>query len=388
MDDLFAQMDPIERLKLSLELEGKYASPADMERNAANTSSMLWDMTPVVGNIRSLQDSMQAGREAGDAWEAGDTRGAVLGRIQQALGLAGAVVPGLGPGKGAKDTVNVFVPALGKPLRQATERRLEGDKLADIWHDTGAAVFPDGSVRTELSDAKLMKVNPSIKPGEKRPLGSVISHPHLFDRYPEMRGRQVHLTDEVDHTGKPVYRSTPERYEIGLEADPDEVRSGLAKLMQYDINAEEGWSRGVGHGSGYKASLEDALRQAEAAKGSVRSPEDVMVLRNYMNAIGAKRDDFEAALANRTGKTTANAISRAGVRENAGNHEAYQTARRANAEMDRLPWPHAQRTPLNQQKLPRFDQLTALPQPGIEPDQMLEFARQWGLMGAGRPYGK
>jgi hypothetical protein len=157
-------------------LRGGYASP----EQAAEVAKTALGFTPIVGDVMSGYDAVQAARQ-GNFGEA----------ALNAVGLLPFVPPlaGIFVGKGSK-TWNKAM----NDLAQDLEKR--GVPPEKIWETTGNFRSPDGQWRQEIPDAAAKfrtnfdasaasKAN-QYRGGIEGPIGGMYTHPELYTAYPEL----------------------------------------------------------------------------------------------------------------------------------------------------------------------------------------------------------
>lgn len=385
-DPEFEGMDPYEQLKLARELEGRYVTPEEKSEIGKKNLYALLSALPVTGNILAAYELPGSLRDTGKAAKEGRVGATAGNAALSALNIAGALSPlpwGRQAGKaakGAKDSVNVFVPALkNDPMtHRATDMRLSGKPPEQVWKKSGRLVSPEGIIKEEIPDTG-MRVRVDKAPGEYE-LGQIMQHPQLTDVYPSMKRMPVTLTKDVTRSGEPIARTRGGGFE--LTAGMADAKRQLAKLLQYDIADREGFARAVKHGN---VALGDALTDADAnARALLRrniSPTDEAAARAYLGDIADRRDILDLS-------SGGNGIpARALGKLNTGNVEAKVAQVRAGGTEDdlaRFPLQRSGTYGEHKWKGPDFDSMFAVPPVEVSPNEMLEFVRNWRTMGAGR----
>lgn len=157
-------------------LQGGYASP----EVAADAAKTALGFTPVIGDVMSGYDAVQAARQG----NYGEAALNAVGLLPFVPSMAGIFV-----GKGSK-TWNKAM----NDLAQDLEKR--GVPPEKIWETTGNFRSPDGQWRQEIPDAAAKfrtnfdasapsKAN-QYRGGIEGPLGGMYTHPDLYAAYPEL----------------------------------------------------------------------------------------------------------------------------------------------------------------------------------------------------------
>ncbi len=380
--------DPIELLRMRL--DAPPAEPADEVglRNIHELAGML----PVTGNAMAAADAYGAGREAVAALKARRWKDAALSGGEAALGAAGALSPlpwGRSAGRAAeagRDAVHVMVPA-GAGGERAARGLREMDKEPDrVWRETqGLIVAPDGSVRKEISDANVA-LRRQFQAGDVAPLSQAIDHPKLFAAQPQLRDRPLFITDEMDHQGRPIARTTDSG---ALVLNPKaNVRAALAKMLQYEIGKEAGWAAPLRHGKkAYEGGVESARGRADLL--DTKDPKMRAMIDAYLDDLSQHRARYDVMdeleqFATRRGKMS-DAAARS-TPKNAGNLDASTVAVRSplDAQGLRERWPYARYQGPQTVRQPAWGESMVLPPPELKGAELEEFIRRWGTYGAGR----
>jgi hypothetical protein len=380
--------DPIELLRMRL--DAPPTEPAD-ETRLGNIHELA-GMLPVTGNAMAAADAYGAGQEAVAALKARRWKDAALSGGEAALGAAGALSPlpwGRSAGRAAKagkDAVNVMIPAGPGAERQAHQLRDIGRDPDRIYRETqGLILGPEGSVRKEISDAKLA-MNRHYEPGDVVPLSQAIDHPRLFAAQPQLRDRPLFITDEVDSRSAPVARTTDTgAFVLNPKAN---VRAALAKMLQYEIGKDAGFAAPLRHGEkAFEAGIESARGRADAL--DLADPKMRQMVDAYLDDLMQHREQYGlhkelSQFAGPRGKMS-DAAARA-TAKNAGNLDAATVAARSPLEAQGLreKWPYARYQGKATTRQPAWGESLVLPPPEMEGEELAEFIRRWGTYGAGR----
>lgn len=395
-EEALAAMSPTDLARLRAELPTP-ADPATAARNAQSARDMALDVTPIIGNIRSGQQALESARGAGEAFGAGNVREGLLEGALAALGVVGAV-GGLPVGKWARsaaeaapDQANVFVPFRGsdKTASRAESMRYGGATNREVWENTGAFYGPEGSLRQTLHDDRLMVDMAGAKPGDTVRLGDIAEHPQLFDRYPQYRDIPVHLSDRLTAMGTPTVRTADDGgFDLSI-ADAEQLRPGIAKLLQYRIAEDENFPGAIGHGRDKPV---EAISRALIRTGDLQAPTS-----GGRDAVKAFRDKLMDERAEYGNKLNL-ARDRKGLllqeqimaNRSAGNNDARIVRARANFDplKNRNTFPYTKKPGYFQRKsgfggMGMNDVWTLPPDGNISDKDLIEFIRNWRTYGAG-----
>lgn len=210
---------------------------------------LLADFTPVVGDVKSAYDGVQAAKK-------GDYLGAGLG----ALGALPLVpnLAGMFIGKGAKTWDAVMA-------SKALEMEKAGADPRAIWKETGNWKGPDGKWRQEIPDnaATINKPFPqkgqlfgdvydSVWPKIARDtgdldavkVGTMLKHDAASKAYPEVSKLSL---GPIEGKGASYIRQSsidPAFILMGREMPMYEAKSNVLHEMQHAIQQQEGWAKG------------------------------------------------------------------------------------------------------------------------------------------------
>jgi hypothetical protein len=372
----------IDRLRADLEAPSN-PDPETAARNHQTARDMALDVTPIIGNVRSGMDAVESGGKAWDALQAGEYGTAAGEAGLSALGAFGAVA-GLPFGKMARnaaetgrDTLRVFAPTgPGRNADRAMDMRRGGADSREVHRNTGLLFEPGGRLLDEIPDNR-MNIRSDLQPGNA-PLGSVIDHPELMARYPEFADIPVSLRNAITDNG-PVYRTGSDgTFDASLEGTPEEMRAGIAKLLQYRIADKEGMPAALRHG---RTALPDTVRATLDRIKGISGVDD------YAASLRRPADDYMVGYAKNNQKRGWE--SKFGMRS-AGNLTAKAAENRANQPDDvlRETWPYAASAPYHttgqRKRSPSFDNTYSLPPQGASDDEIRAFVDRWRDTGAGR----
>lgn len=157
-------------------LQGGYALP----EQAAEIGKTALGFTPVVGDVMSGYDAIQAARQG----NYGEAALNAIGLLPFIPSMAGVFV-----GKGAK-TWNQTLNDLAQQMEK------QGAAPEQIWEKTGNFRGPEGNWRQEISDAaakfranfdaSLASKANNYKSGIEGPIGGMYEHADLYKAYPEL----------------------------------------------------------------------------------------------------------------------------------------------------------------------------------------------------------
>jgi hypothetical protein len=194
----------------------------------------LGDFVPGIGEATGTADTVQSINQRD--WLGAGINGAAtaLGVVPFVGDAAGSLLKGMFLGVGARN-------ANMTALRSAEEMAGRGASRGKILRDTGWFKGADGEWRFEISD------HPMSVAGREGYLDDVVSHPELFDNYPELGGISV---VNADRKGGSYRRAIvdgeiqPGELVIGRQGSPDAQRSIAAHEIQHGIQDIEGFARG------------------------------------------------------------------------------------------------------------------------------------------------
>jgi len=150
----------------------------------------------------------------------------------------------------------------GLPLEAAKELEKSGAKAPEIFNQTGWYRAPDGQWKWTLSDkgADLNKdvfqtystgggteeVALKLKGSETRKLHEVLSHPSLYETYPNLKNATVtRLPPEIAHGGAMAdYDPRTNTVRVADHRPKNEVLSAILHELQHGIQSLEGFSIG------------------------------------------------------------------------------------------------------------------------------------------------
>ncbi len=296
-------MNPIEALKFEAEMRGKKTySPAEAKQNIARTLEGAARTMPILGNALSVRDIAEAKGEAQRFREQGFDQNADR---QDRLALAavpGAVLPamsGAASAEGAASRAGVFVPAGEKTVERVREMasRIAAGERTSIGSgrfppSERGFVSPEGIVKSEISDLPMTMQPRRFAPGDKAPLGDVVEHPELFDRYkvlkdaPVQFGQPTGRSDPVARTFGDTMELAPRSYDS--RTNPDWMRRNIAKLLQYKVSQGSNFALATKHGTDNTlAAIDDALaRTRDAMEGNTLSN----IGNKYIHYLNGMRD--------------------------------------------------------------------------------------------------
>lgn len=368
--------------------------------HGAGNAKELLGVLPVTGNVMSALDVEPSAREALTAWREGKYKRAAGQAALTGLNVAGALSPlpwGRAAGRAARegaDTVNVLVPAMPDGASQvAHSLRERGTPLERIWRDTNRTFAPDGSLRREIPDTG-MALKREAKPGDVLPMSHLVRHPRLFTSFPQIGSKPAYITDATDNMGRPVVRTLEGNagFQINPDAGGGDIRGKLAKLLQYDVNAESDLAKPLRHGT---AAFERGIDSARA-RADMLDPPNRDAVDAYLDSLAAVREtyDMRRDLENFVGGSSAtggrgksDAADWAG-RQNAGNLDARAAEVRATLPEGELGlWPYRRvqgSAQYGASRLPKFEDSYVLPPDDMTGKDLLDFIERWHRFGAGR----
>ena len=160
----------------------------------------------------------------------------------------------------------------------------------------------DRGVRAEISDAgaKVLQENPINNAVYK--LGDVLDHPELYAAYPEMKNVTVKFRQGMTNAGEEIKGQSYGGVKFGPEAGnkyfpgsihvnpgkhegPGDIKNTLLHEAQHEIQAIEGWKRGIGLRGGEDAYLKD-MGEKEARDVTSRmwlTPEERLKTPHFIN---------------------------------------------------------------------------------------------------------
>ncbi len=152
-----------------------------------------------------------------------------MGTTGAAMGMSPRGSLGMFAGRGAK-TADL------DQMKQAESMLDSGADRADVWQQTGWMRGPDGKMRFEIDDSAAV-ANSIGKKGRNR-LPDALSHPDLYDAYPDLSGVGVQLRGKTGMDS--VYYPSADSMKIGQYAGvgdlPPEVRRAQLQETLAGIN--------------------------------------------------------------------------------------------------------------------------------------------------------
>lgn len=385
--DPLSALSPIERLKLGLELEGRYATPEERAANGRKLAEAALSVTPVIGNAMSARDAYTSAVDALMAAREGRLGAAAGNAGLGALGALGAV-SGLPFGRRADDVaregasrLNVLVPAPGNSQSIiARGMRERGAPNREVFDRTGMVFGHEGRLKQEIPDAPMkIAAPPGVQIGDEMKLGDFADHPELFARMPHLAEQPVRWTDKRNQMGRPVAKTDPTTGVFELNMHVQDLRPDAAKLLQYQIGRDSGFSGTVRHG--YDKVKSDIDNAAATARSSGATGED---LDAYL-AMLEKNRNFMADTARTKGMATADQFM--GIRSG-GNIDAKMAEWRAPIEDLEGRFPYARHAAYMPNKAhrrpPVFEDTLVLPPEGASRDDIVRFLANWRQFGSGR----
>lgn len=380
---------PIDRLKRELTYQPRVA-PAQAAENRKATGRAALEAMPVVGNVMAGADAYDMGMEAVGAFRRGEYGDALKKKILSKLFGASALL-GLPTGRGAAQAArgassraNTFVPAVDDASTDlAREMRQEGRGNREIWKETGQFFGPEGRVRENISDVPLhvKMIEPKANRNVSHPLDDVITHPELFDQFPEIRSHPVIFKEALPDRFLNSARTTPSG---AFEVPTDARKSDYAKLLQYLIASKTGLSPASRHGAGnYGADLAKTAERAATARHS--TPQDLEAVSAYLNRIQNEKGILDTLVSTKgaqkgatqaSGRVAGNADARRvqfmSTQPDAGEVYPYGTGEF---------WPKKQHNrPVS------FENIFPLVPDNMNPEQIQEFLLNWRNYGSGRGF--
>lgn len=380
--DPFAGMSPIDALKLSLEARNRQVVPPEQAaENRRRNLNTLVEMIPGPANVKSAEDAVgQVGSAVGAAGR-GDYAGAGQSALLGLLSALGAISGGPGgrlaenAARGASSRAGVFVPLEGRRAQIASEMRDEGMPPGDIYRETGVIIGHEGRPRTEIPDYG-MTVKAGA-PGGVSTLGEHVSHPQLFERYPEMRDLPVQW-----RAPEPNYWTSADDPLTGallLSTDHPQLAPEVAKLLQYAVSRREGMPRAIRHGyERAKADLRETATRAAEASPHVRG---VDAATDYIGSL-LHRVDLLKSITRDKGSRAADMFAQRGT---AGNVDARTARARSKGDYSEV-FPYSLRAPYlpkaGEQKPLGFSRAVSLPPEGASPKEVARFIEDWHRRGS------
>lgn len=263
--EAYSSMSPYDQLIRGMEVANnrKY-SPEEMAANKRENLRSLGYMTPVVGNVMSAMDVP----ENFDAWKdaarsGGDTE-QNLAAAKTYLSVLGAMaLPAIGSAsrsaaRGAKDSLNVFVPVEGQSTVNMAQKLYDkGPKVRgkpftsvknankDLYDFTGMFFGPEGKLKKEIPDVSArLQGNRVYQPGDEATLGEVLAHSKLYSERPDLANTKIKFTKDRNKHKQPIARLSEdgETFEITAGAGKPWTQQSLVKLLQYKIGDEAGFA--------------------------------------------------------------------------------------------------------------------------------------------------
>ncbi len=384
-EELYARPRTLEDLLPALGM-----TTVPLEKRAEQGQKTLMEiasMLPVVGNAISAYDATETGGNAWNNLAAGNYKAGAIDAGLTGLNAIGAVL-GLPIGKTAKevakagkDTANVFVPAvMDATSDRAKDMRLSGKSPRDIWAETGRFFGPEGRLRENISDAG-MAFKPGLEPYTTQSLGDVISHPELFDQFPTLAKSRVALKGPLrDRVGDAARTTADGTFELPLNASKGDV----AKLLQYTIADQHGFSPALRHGTDkLRAQLAGTIERAAGANHE--TPKDLAALAAYIERINSTGSNFEDLLT-RQGMSAAEKRTQQRI---AGNADAKRVRYMANTEGAESVYPYGTSPnfwPKAQKQRPQpWDSIVPIIPENLDSEGVRQFLARWHTYGSGRP---
>jgi hypothetical protein len=180
---------------------------------------------------------------------------------QRGLAGVGALpgVPNLGLMLGAGKALKAPV----RGLSAAEDMLKKGADVEDIWQKTGWIQGKEGKWRFEIDDSKFGFAK-TPKDYETYDLGDLVSHPDLFEQYPQLKKVQVNI--DPSHPSGGSFSNG----EIYIRADKSlpKLKETLIHEIQHAIQDMEGFAKGANTNFVFGPSPEVAkiLRESEIPK--------------------------------------------------------------------------------------------------------------------------
>lgn len=388
-------LSPVDAVRFGLELEqATPVSDAQRAQNLRTTALDLLGVTPGPGNVMAAQDAVQGAKEAAGQFGQGNIGQGALAAALAALSGFGAVT-GLPTSRAAgsaadaaRDSAAVFLPlpSGSRAGADALARRASGQDLPGIYRDTGLFIGPDGTVRREIIDSRMM-INPDAKAGTQMRLGDLIEHPQLFEARPQYRDIPVTLTNS-ERGGQAIARTRSDGgFENSMAGD---MREGIAKNLQYQIARDDQLPAALRHGQDeLPRAVASAIKALEGAPAETMA--DQRALARYASHLSRTRDEYERALSSTNDFRKRGEIEKKAGRRSAGNVDSRVVNARATFDAKALPsiYPYTNKPPYlparSGKGVPYFDEIFVLPPETATGDDLMEFVRNWDRYGTGAP---
>lgn len=385
-EELFLARDPLDELRRTVNV-GDIPEAKRGEQQRENLEALL-SIVPVVGNVISGKDAIYSGKDALDAFAAGDMKGGAINTGLTGLNAAGAVL-GLPVGKAAKqaakagkDSVNVFVPSENDSAASiAREMRESGKSNPDVWKDTGRVFSAEGGLRRELSDSPLEVALAKLNTSEAVPLRDAVKHPELLERMPELGNIGVKKGGFLP-TGEPLRTARTDAQGTLIMPDSEPTaKSNMAKLLQYTIGEQAGFAPAMRHGvDNMRNDL--AGTASKAASARYETPKDLEALAGYLSRLDDMRTLLDRSSGSKFGSNLVTARS-------AGNVEAKQAQMRAGRSPEELArsYPYARNQSGAKRGAERpaaYEHLLPLLRLNASPEEVRANIANWYKLGSGR----
>ncbi len=297
-----------------------------------------------------------------------------------ALGAPGSRAAGDIAKEGA-NRLNVLIPAApSSQSLMARGMRERGAENREVFDRTGLVYGHEGRLKQEIPDYPMKIEAPAgAQVGDEMKLGEFADHPELFARMPHLADQLVRWTDKRNPMGRPVAKTDPATGTFEFNLHQQDLRPDAAKLLQYRIGQDEGFSGTVRHGyDKIKADIDNA---AATARSSGATGED---LDAYLAMLDRNRT-FMADTARAKDIKTADQFM--GIRS-AGNIDAKMAEWRAKVPDLEGRFPYARHAAYMPNKAhrrpPQFQDTMVLPPDGASPDEIVRFLANWRQFGSGR----
>lgn len=133
-----------------------------------------------------------------------------------------------------------------RKLEEAKKMILQGQDPLSVFRKTGFFTAKDEKWRFEIPDIHQASLK-DISDGEKT-LDAVLSHPRLFEAYPDLRSIKTTIKDYGDSFNSSMAWYSPVSDEIGLNssriAEKDPMLNFLLHELQHAVQKREGFAQG------------------------------------------------------------------------------------------------------------------------------------------------
>jgi hypothetical protein len=153
-------------------------------------------------------------------------------------------------------------------LKKAKELKKEGASFEEQVKKTGFGYGPDGKLRFEVPDTGANFKIPveNLQPGQELKANELLSHPLLYDFYPELANVNVRIVKEPKKTWSGAYNFDTQTIDLNIGSkhfkNPITAISNALHETQHFVQSVEDFAKG----SNWKSYLKDPKNYTEADK--------------------------------------------------------------------------------------------------------------------------